>query len=260
MLSVRRLFGFLLFFTLCLPCIAETQSIAQKTAGLQQLDGFFPVSWDAKAGKLYLEIDAFGKDFLFLDSLPYGVGSNDLGLDRGQLGKGRVVRFYRSGPKVLLIERNLDYRSSSPHAEEQLDVAQSFAESVLWGFKVEAEDGDKVLIDATDFFLHDAHGVAERLQAAEQGSYHLDTARSAISMESTKNFPLNTEVESVLTFAVDDISKAALVASVTPDAHAVTVHEHYSFIQLPDDGYKTRAFDPRSGYFDINYQIGRAHV
>jgi Met-zincin/Domain of unknown function (DUF5117) len=254
MLSVRRLFGFLLFFTLCLPCIAETQSIAQITAGLQKLDGLFPVSWDAKAGKLYLEIDTFGKDFLFLDSLPYGVGSNDLGLDRGQLGKGRVVRFYRSGPKVLLIERNLDYRSSSPHAEEQLDVAQSFAESVLWGFKVEAEDGDKVLIDATDFFLHDAHGVAERLQAAKQGSYHLDASRSAISMESTKNFPLNTEVESVLTFAVDDISKAALVASVTPDAHAVTVHEHYSFIQLPDDGYKPRAFDPRSGYFDINYR------
>src|ERR1700744_785236 len=254
MLSVRRLFAFLLFCAMCLPCLAETQPIAQKTAGLQKLDGFFPVSWDAKAGKLYLEIHTFGKDFLFLDSLPYGVGSNDLGLDRGQLGKGRVVRFYRSGPKVLLIERNLDYRSSSPHAEEQLDVAQSFAESVLWGFKVEAEDGDKVLVDATDFFLQDAHGVAERLQAAKQGSYHLDATRSAISMESTKNFPLNTEVESVLTFAVDDISKAALVASVTPDAHALTVHEHYSFIQLPDDGYKTRASDPRAGYFEINYR------
>jgi hypothetical protein len=250
----RRLFAFLFFFAMCLPCLAETQSIAQKTAGMQKLDGFFPVSWDAKAGKLYLEIDAFGKDFLFLDSLPYGVGSNDLGLDRGQLGKGRVVRFYRSGPKVLLIERNLDYRSSSPHAEEQLDVAQSFAESVLWGFKVEAEDGDKVLVDATDFFLQDAHGVAERLQTAKQGSYRLDGARSAISMESTKNFPLNTEVESMLTFVSEEVAKAGLVASVTPDPHAVTVHEHYSFIQLPDDGYKPRAFDPRAGYFDIYYR------
>jgi hypothetical protein len=255
----RRLLAFPLLVAICLPCLAQTPaaqtvSIAQKTAGLQNLDGFFPVTWDAKAGKLYLEIDTFGKDFLFLDSLPYGVGSNDLGLDRGQLGKGRVVRFYRSGPKVLLIERNLDYRSSSPHAEEQLDVAQSFAESVLWGFKVEAEDGDKVLVDATDFFLQDAHGVAERLQEAKQGSYHFDASRSAISMESTKNFPLNTEVESVLTFTAEGPLHAALVASVTPDPHAVTVHEHYSFIQLPDDGYKPRAFDPRAGYFDISYR------
>ena len=240
-------------------CVAQTPStqpasIAQKTAGMQKLDGFFPVAWDAKAGKLYLEIDSFGKDFLFLDSLPHGVGSNDLGLDRGQLGRGRVVRFYRSGPKVLMMERNLAYRSSSPDTDERLDVTQSFAESVLWGFKVETEDGDKVLIDATDFFLHDAHGVAERLQSAKQGSYRLDVGRSAISMESTKNFPLNTEVESVLTFTTEGPVNAPLVTSVTPDAHAVTVREHYSFIQLPDDGYRPRAFDPRAGYFNLGYR------
>ena len=240
-------------------CVAQTPStqpasIAQKTAGMQKLDGFFPVAWDAKAGKLYLEIDSFGKDFLFLDSLPHGVGSNDLGLDRGQLGRGRVVRFYRSGPKVLMMERNLAYRSSSPDTDERLDVTQSFAESVLWGFKVETEDGDKVLVDATDFFLHDAHGVAERLQSAKQGSYRLDVGRSAISMESTKNFPLNTEVESVLTFTTEGPVNAPLVTSVTPDAHAVTVREHYSFIQLPDDGYRPRAFDPRAGYFNLGYR------
>ncbi|HTZ90731.1 MAG TPA: zinc-dependent metalloprotease [Alloacidobacterium sp.] len=255
----RRFFAFSLLLSICLLCVAQTPStqtvsIAQKTSGMQKLEGYFPIAWDAKMGKLYLEIDSFGKDFLFLDSLPYGIGSNDLGLDRGQLGKGRVVRFYRSGPKVLLIERNLEYRSSSPHPEERLDVAQSFAESVLWGFKVEAEDGDKVLVDATDFFLHDAHGVAERLQQEKQGTYHLDAGRSAIEMESTKNFPQNTEVESVLTFTAEGPIHAPLVASVTPDAHAVTVHEHYSFIQLPDDGYKPRAFDPRSGYFDISYR------
>src|ERR1700761_1078079 len=180
---LQRFLAILGLFSICLPALAQATSaapvsIAQKTASMRKLDGFFPLAWDEKAGKLYLEIDAFDKDFLFLDSLPYGVGSNDLGLDRGQLGKGRVVRFYRSGPKVLMMERNLAYRSSSPHAEEQLDVAQSFAESVLWGFKVEAENGDKVLVDATDFFLHDAHEVAERLQEAKQGNYHLDAGRS----------------------------------------------------------------------------------
>jgi hypothetical protein len=135
-----------------------------------------------------------------------------------------------------------------------LDVAQSFAESVLWGFKVEAEDGKKVLVDATDFFLQDAHGIAERLQEAKQGSYRLDASRSAISMENAKNFPLNTEVESVLTFTAEGPLHAALVASVTPDPHAVTVHQHYSFIQLPDEGYRPRAFDPRAGYFDVSYR------
>jgi len=258
----RTLTGFALsaILLVSLALSAQTASapaattIAQKTAGLKKLDGYFPLAWDAKAGKLYLEIDAFGKDFLFLDSLPYGVGSNDLGLDRGQLGKGRLVRFYRSGPRVLLIERNLDYRSSSLSPDEQLDVEQSFAQSVLWGFKVEAEDDGKVLVDATDFFLHDAHGVAERLQEAQQGSYRLDALRSAIAIEDAKNFPLNTEVEAILTFSADGPLHGKLVASVTPDAHSVTVHEHYSFIQLPDDGYKPRAFDPRAGFFSVDYR------
>jgi hypothetical protein len=239
-------------------------TIAQKTASFRKLDGLFPLYWDAKAGKLWLEIDTFGKDFLLLDSLPYGVGSNDLGLDRGQLGQGRVVHFYRTGPKVLLVQRNLDYRSSSSSPDEQLDVRQSFARSVVWGFKVEAEDGGadgdgsqykgKVLVDATEFFLRDAHGVAERLQAAQQGAYRADASRSAIAIEDTKNFPLNTEVQSILTFTADGPLHGQLVASVTPDPHAVTVDEHISLIQLPDDGYQPRAFDPRAGYFDIGYR------
>ncbi len=243
----------ILAFSCCLSLAAQT-TIAEKTAGMKRLDGFLPLVWDAKSGKIYLEIGSFGKDFLYLDSLPYGVGSNDLGLDRGQLGRSHVVRFYRSGPHVLMMERNLRYRSSSTQPEERLDVEQSFAQSVLWGFKVEAEDNGKALVDATDFFLHDAHGVGERLQQAHQGAYKLDMTRSTIAMEETKNFPENTEVGSILTFTTDGPSRGSLIASVTPDAHAVTVHEHYSLIQLPDDGYQPRAFDPRSGYFDVHYR------
>jgi hypothetical protein len=230
---------------------AEAASVSTSTT---RLDGFFPLSWDARTGKLLLTIDAFDKDFLLLDSLPYGVGSNDLGLDRGQLGRGRVVRFYRSGPRVLLIERNLEYRSSSADPAERLAVTQSFAESVLWGFKVDSESPKSVTVDATDFFLRDAHGVAERLQQAKQGAYKLDANRSAIAFESAKNFPLNTEVDSVLTFAVDGPLTGKLVASVTPDAHDVTVHEHTSLIALPDDGYKPGAYDARAGFFDTSYR------
>jgi hypothetical protein len=252
-----------LFAPLARPAAAQTPGQAQsspgvtistKIAGMRHTDGLFPLDWDGKTGKLYLEIAGFNKDFLLLDQLPYGLGSNDLGLDRGQLGRGKVVRFYRSGNKVLLIEQNLDYRSTSTDPEEQLDVQQSFARSVIWGFPIEAEEGDRVLVDATTFFLRDAHGVAERLQREKQGEYAPDLNRSAILPEDTKNFPQNTEVQAILTFAPKGLVTGKLVGTVTPDAHAVTVEEHTSLIQLPNDGYKPRAFDIRAGYFPLTYR------
>ena len=161
------------------PKPAAPATIAQKTAGMKHLDGFMPLDWDAKAGKLYLEIsrlnaDGRTTDLLYVNSLPYGTGSNDLGLDRGQLSEGVVAYFERIGPKVLLVETNQRFRSGSSDADEQLAVTQSFPESVLWGFKVEAEsaDGATVLVDATDFFLHDAHRRSRdhRLSAAGIGA------------------------------------------------------------------------------------------
>ncbi len=158
------------------PDASKTDSpatIAQKTAAMKHLDGFVPLDWDAKTGKLYLEIPRFNSDgktpdLLYVVSLPYGTGSNDLGLDRGQLSEGVVVRFERIGPKVLLVQTNQRFRSGSSDADEQLAVTQSFPESVLWGFKVEAESADSttVLVDATDFFLRDAHHVSETIASA----------------------------------------------------------------------------------------------
>ena len=143
-------------------------------------------------------------EFIYATSLPFGTGSNDLGLDRGQVTEGRIVRFERSGPKVLLVQPNLAFRSSSNDADEQLAVTQSFAQSVLWGFTVAAESADgAVLVDATDFFLHDGHGVADRLTNLKQGAYHVDASRSAIALDDTKTFPKNTEVEAELTFTTD---------------------------------------------------------
>ena len=230
------------------------QTIAAKIAGMHREDGFFPVVRDDKAGKLYLEVKGDSQDFLLLDHIPYGLGSNDVGLDRGQLGEGRVVHFSRFGNKILLIAPNLNYRSSASDAAERIAVKESFAESVLWGFKVEAEENGRYLIDATDFFLRDAHGVAERMQATGQGNYKLDSSRCAITDENTKNFPKNTEVEAILTFASEGIPKGQYVASVTPDAHSVTVREHTSLIELPEVGYVPRKFDPRSGFFPFQYR------
>ena len=232
----------------------KPKTFSEIVSGADHKDGLFPLDWDAKAGKLYLEIPAGEKDFLLLDQLPYGLGSNDVGLDRGQLGQGRIVHFERVGPKILLVAPNLTYRSSAAESAERIAVKESFAESVLWGFKVEAEENNRVLVDATDFFLRDAHGVAEQLEATKQGSYHIDKDRSAITLDNTKNFPKNTEVEAILTFASERQPRGEYVASVTPDPHFITLREHTSLIELPDAGYTPRRFDPRSGFYPFQFR------
>jgi hypothetical protein len=200
---------------------------------------------------------------LYVHSLPYGTGSNDLGLDRGQVSRGEVVRFERSGPKVLLVETNQAFRSLSNDADEQLAVTQSFPESVLWGFKVEAESPDHgtVLVDATDFFLHDAHNVVEQIAGAQRDagksdSYRLDGSRSAIVLDDSKAFVKNTVVEAELTFTAAGPLDGRFVSDVTPDPHSLTVRERQSFIELPalDGSFQPRAFNPRAGYFDESYR------
>jgi Met-zincin/Domain of unknown function (DUF5117) len=231
------------------------QTIAAKTTGMTHMPGYLPLDWDAKTGKLYLEITHLDTDILYTHSLPYGTGSNDLGLDRGQISEGELIRFQRTGPKVLMIEPNQRFRSSSTDPAEQLTVRQSFPESVLYGFKVEAEDPDgTVLVDSTDFFLRDAHGVAEILTGLKQGAYKLDASRSTIALDATKSFPQNTDVEALLTFTSDDPSRGNFVRDVAPDPHSLSVREHQSFIQLPGPGFTPRRFDPRAGYFPATYR------
>ena len=230
---------------------SQTPTIAEKTAAAQKLAGYFNLYWDGKQGKLWLEIDKWGTEFLYQSGLPAGIGSNDIGLDRGQLGATRIVRFERSGPRVLLIQENLDYRAVSNDPDERRAVRDSFAESALWGFTVAAEEKDHALVDATDFFLRDAHGIPAAMRRAKQGAYHLDSTRCAIYLPQTKNFPLNTEVETTLTFAGEEPGQ--WVRDVTPSPESVTVREHHSFVQLPPPGYKPRAYDPRASFFGIGY-------
>src|SRR5271170_4040307 len=230
---------------------AQTATISAKTASAQKLAGYFNLYWDAKQGKLWLAIDKWSAEFLYQSGLSAGIGSNDIGLDRGQLGATRIVRFERSGNKVLLVQENLDHRAVTSDPDEKRAVRDSFAESVLAGFTVAAEENGAALVDATDFFLRDAHGIPETLRRTHQGSYHLDPARCAIYLPLTKNFPLNTEVESTLTFSGDD--PGPWVRQVTPSPESITVREHHSFVQLPPPGYKSRAYDPRASFFSVGY-------
>lgn len=230
---------------------AALPTIAEKTKAMEKRDGLFPLYWEATTGKLWLEIPSLDSDFLYVVSLPAGLGSNDIGLDRSQLGAERVVRFHRVGPRVLLVQPNLDYRAVSPNPDERRAVEESFAQSVLWGFKAEAEGDGHVLVDATDFAVRDAHGVIPTLKAADQGSFQLDASRSAVFLPSTKSFPRNTEIEVTLTFTGE--SPGAWVRDVTPTPEAITIRERHSFIALPGPGYQPRRNDPRSGFFGPSY-------
>ncbi len=229
----------------------KTPTIADKVKNATAYEGYFDFYWDETSGKIWLKIDQLDTELLYINSLAAGVGSNDIGLDRGQLGGTRVVKFMRSGPKILMVQPNYSYRAISDNAEERKSVEQAFAQSVLHGFKVEAETNGEVLVDATSFLLRDAHGVTQRLARAKQGAYKLDPNRSAVYLPMCKNFPKNTELEATLTFAGEP--KGGYIRSVTPSADAVTVRMHHSFVELPDDNYQAREFDPRSGYFPVTF-------
>ncbi|MEO8449838.1 MAG: zinc-dependent metalloprotease [Gemmatimonadota bacterium] len=230
---------------------AQLPSIADKTKAMQRIDGFIPLYWEESAGRLWLEISRFNDELLYVESLPWGIGSNDIGLDRGQLGGEKIVRFERIGPKVLMVQPNYDFRAVSDNPAERRAVEQSFAQSVIWGFKVEAESNGAVLVDATDFAIRDGHDVAGALRRTGQGGYHLEPSRSAFYPANTKGFPRNTEIEATLTFVGDPSGR--FIRDVVPSPDAVTVHQRHSFIALPEPGYQPRPADPRAGFFGISY-------
>ncbi len=227
-------------------------SIATRTAGLTKRDGLFPLYWDERTGKLYLEIPAMDQEFIYFTSLPWGVGSNDIGLDRNQLGRERLVTFTRSGPRVLLIEKNTNFRGVTTDANEARGVEESFARSAIFGFTVEAQDGQRVLVDATEFVVRDAHDAVGNLRRSQQGTFALDRSRSAVYMPHTKAFPRNTEIEVTLTLAGSNPGR--YVRDVTPNPEALTIRERHSLVALPEPGFKMRPADPRSAFFGISYQ------
>ena len=238
----------LVLIAACAPA-PDNSGNESKYDSMEAITGFVDLYWDEASGRLLLRVEELGTQILYQSSLPRGVGSNDLSLDRGQLGVRKVVSFERSGPKILLVEHNLHYRADSDDPEEQQAVEESFAKSVIWGFEVDGMDGDAIVIDATEFFLRDVHGVANRLNARGEGSYSTDASRSAIYMPRTKAFPDNTEVEAIVTLVGQ--ATGPYLPTVTPDSSAVTTHMHHSFIRLPDDDYEVLEFEPRSGAIGI---------
>jgi len=244
MKNLMQLITLLLFFS------GFSQSILDKD--LVKYEGFFDFYYDIKTDKIYLEVENLNSDFLYISSLATGIGSNDIGLDRGQLGSERLVSFQKSGNKLLLIQPNLSFRAITKNKAEENSIKQAFAKSVIFGFKILETNDDKYLVDFTSFLMQDKHGVADRLKLAKQGVYSIDKTKSAIELNHTKSFPKNSEFEALLTFSGKPTGKL-ITSGVSPDPSLISVVQHHSFIELPDNEYKPREFDPRSGALAISF-------
>ncbi|WP_075341374.1 zinc-dependent metalloprotease [Tenacibaculum agarivorans] len=241
----------IVFFLCYFFTISSFSQFFEGKKNITKYEGFIPFYYDVNSDEIFLEVSKLNTEFLYVNALSEGIGSNDIGLDRGQLGNGVVVKFVRAGNKLLLIQPNQNYRAVTDNFEEQQSVKEAFAKSVLHGFKIEKENNNKFLVNATSFFIRDAHGVSERLVNNKQGNYKLDKTKSAFYLERTKAFPKNVEFDVMLTFSGKP--KGNTIKSVTPNPSLVTVHQHHSFVELPDDQYKPRVYDPRCGSWQMTY-------
>ncbi len=237
-----------LFFSITSSFYSQTSS---EKENLQKYKGFFNFEYSEKEDKIFLEVKDLDTEFLYVHSLTTGIGSNDVGLDRGQIGNEAVVKFIKAGNKLLLIQPNLKYRAITENTLEKKSVEEAFATSVLYGFEIKEVKADSYLIDLTSFLMEDAHGVSNRLRSGNHGSFSLNKSKSALSLNRTKAFPENVEFEALLTF--DGEATSQTLKEVLPNNNSITVTQHHSFVKLPDDNYKKRAFDPRSGAIYISY-------
>jgi hypothetical protein len=238
--------------SLSLPILAAEApaTIAARTEGLKRHDGFVPFYWDGGKGRLLLEVARPGEGLLYGVGLAGGAGVIEAFLDRGQLGGLGLVRFERVGPRVLLRQLQTTHRSGVADAERSRAVAESFPSAVLAAFDVVAEEGGRVLVDATDFLLRDTV-VVPILASSEQAGWRQDTARTAFQFERTGAFPLNTEIEVLASFTAD--TPAPAIADALPDGRTMTLLLHHTFLKLPEPGFTTRAQDPRIGVFSERY-------
>jgi len=236
------------------PVLAAAEplpTIGSHTANMRHIEGFVDLYWDDATGHVHMELDPAAPELLYQVSLASGLGSNPVGLDRGQLGGTHVLRPERVGPRLLLVERNYRFRARSANPDEVRAVEEAFTPSVYWGFDIEAQSDGRVLVDATDFFVRDSHGAARQMEAAGQGKFQLDRSRSVVYTEGTRGFPLNTEIETLLTFTSDE--PGPLVRSVAANPRSVTLRQHHSLVQLPDAGYTPRKADPRVGTIYLSF-------
>jgi Met-zincin/Domain of unknown function (DUF5117) len=243
---------------------APPETLSARTTGLKKQDGFLPYYWDAKKGMLLVELSPSARDreFLYFVGMGSGVGSTKLFADRGTIGRGSVCRFRQVGVRALVIAENSSFRAENGSADLKKSVELSFPTSVLAALPVEAEQEGTLLVNANSLLLRDATDLLSQLrrptqaingqmvrQEVHDSNWKLDETRNVIDLEASGSFPRNTEIEALLTFTNDgdaDLNQ--------PDTHVLSVHEHHSFVALPETGFTPREADPRVGFFGDAFQ------
>jgi hypothetical protein len=239
-----RYFFLILIAVLTCTLTAKSQSIFDD-ANLITNHGFFNSFYSEKADKIYLEVTDPEASFIYVSALSEGIGSNDLGLDRGQLGATRIVKFKKAGNKLLLVQPNQTYRTITANEMEKKSVEEAFAKSVLFGFPIVETTERGYVIELTPFLMQDAHGVAAILKKKKQGLYKIDVSKSALNMERTRSFPENVDFDVLITLVGKPEGRE--ISSVTPDAKYISVYQHHSFVKLPDDNFSPRKYYPNCG-------------
>ena len=221
------------------------------TSSMKKFEGLFDFFWDEDEGKIWLKIRKFDQPFIYVSSLATGLGSNPVGLDRGQLGSTRMVRFHRVGPRVFLQQDNLKFRANTDNESERKAVRDSFASSIIWSGKLETSKDNNVLVDITSLLVRDAHGCVRTLSRSDQGTFKFDKDRSYVFLPRTRSFPDNSEFEAAITLTSS--SPGPLARRTSASGNEITLRQHHSFVKLPGDGYTPRKFDPRSGCFSSSF-------
>ena len=236
---------------LVLPILIVCFLAGNGSMSAQNYKGFFDMTYEESTGKLLMTVKNLNQDFLMVNGYGTGIGSNDLGMDRGKIGDIKVVRFEKHGDRILLVQQNTSYRARSGNTMEVRAVQEAFAVSVIFGFKIEKPDGTAYVIDIAPLMYEDLNLVVNQLKEMKQGIYKLDKSRCALYFENTHTFPKNTELESILTFTGEPAGR--LIRDVTPSPESVTFRQHVSFIELPDDKYTPREFHAGAGYFYTSF-------
>lgn len=230
---------------------AKAESMADATGGMARQPGFMDLWRDTEQGRVLLSLPAQGEQFLMVFSLPHGLGSNDVGLDRGLTRGPKLVQFERRGKRIFLVEHNTGYRATSENASERASVAEAFAGAVLWSGEIIASEDGRHLVDFSSFLTADRLDIAASLARTKQGAYRVDDKRSAVLAEQAKSFPDNIELEAILTF--EGPGEAEYVRQVAADPASITLRQHVSMVRLPDSGYRARAYHPFSGAFELTH-------
>jgi len=246
------------------PAQPEKTTLPARTAGLTRRDGFFPYYWDEKRGDILFEISAANlrREFLYFAGLGTGTGSPEMFADRSTIGNSALCHLRRVGSHVLVIQENTGFRAENGSQELKHSVEESFPTSVLAALPIEVEQDGTLLVNTSPLLMHDAADLLSQLHhpsvvvngnvvrdSGHSSDWKLDKDRSVVDLDHSGSFPLNTEIEVLLTFATDSETSVN-----QPNPHALSLREHHSFVALPEPGFEPREQDPRVGFFNVDFE------